>query len=418
MEILKEIWAPAKRNKLRTSLTGFAVAWGIFMIIFLLGAGNGMINAQMEQMDRFLATSMKVSRGWTSKPYKGYKKDREIRLNEKDLKITSNEFTNHVVESGAVLSQSGLNVNYNNNYLAQQSLSGVYPNEIRINKKEILYGRFINEKDMKERRKVLVLREKQAKELFPGGKGIIGKNVNMDGFSFLVIGILKDDQMSLNNDMYTSFTTLKAIYDKGDNVGEILFSIKNLDTKEESDTCETNYRARINNNHDAAPDDEKSIWIWNRKSSNLQMEMGVSIIRTALWIIGLFTLISGIVGVSNIMLITVKERTHEFGIRKALGARPWHILKMIVIESIIITTIFGYIGMLCGLAANEYMDATAGQMVMDTGMFKMRTFVNPTVDLNVCLQVVFVIVAAGTIAGLVPALRAAKIRPIEALRDE
>ena len=135
MEILKEIWGTAKRNKLRTSLTGFAVAWGIFMIIFLLGAGNGMINAQMEQMDRFLATSMEVSRGWTSKPYKGYKKDREIRLNEKDLSITSNEFTDHVVESGAVLSQGGINVNYSNNYLAQQSLKGVYPNEMRINKK-------------------------------------------------------------------------------------------------------------------------------------------------------------------------------------------------------------------------------------------------------------------------------------------
>ena len=418
MEILKEIWGTAKRNKLRTSLTGFAVAWGIFMIIFLLGAGNGMINAQMEQMDRFLATSMEVSRGWTSKPYKGYKKDREIRLNDRDLAITSNEFTNHVVETGAVLSQNGININYNSNYLAQQSLSGVYPNEMRINKKEIVYGRFINEKDLKERRKVLVLREKQAKELVPGGKGIVGKNVTMDGFSFRVIGILKDDQMSLNSDMYTSFTTLKAIYNKGDNVGEILFSIKNLDTKEANDKFEKYYRTRINNNHDAAPDDEKSIWIWNRKSSNLQMETGVSIIRTALWIIGLFTLISGIVGVSNIMLITVKERTHEFGIRKALGARPWHILRMIIIESVIITTVFGYIGMLCGLAANEYMDATAGQMVMDTGMFKMRTFVNPTVDLDVCLQVVFVIVAAGTIAGLVPALRAARIRPIEALRDE
>ena len=148
------------------------------------------------------------------------------------------------------------------------------------------------------------------------------------------------------------------------------------------------------------------------------METGMGIIRTALWIIGIFTLLSGIVGVSNIMLITVKERTREFGIRKAIGAKPWAILKLIIIESVIITTFFGYVGMILGIAANEYMDATIGHMQVDAGVFKAMMFVNPTVGLDVCIEATLVMVIAGTLAGLIPAKKAAKIRPIEALRAE
>ena len=148
------------------------------------------------------------------------------------------------------------------------------------------------------------------------------------------------------------------------------------------------------------------------------METGIDIIRTALWIIGLFTLLSGIVGVSNIMLITVKERTHEFGIRKAIGAKPWAILKLIIVESVIITTFFGYIGMVLGVAANEYMDATIGHETIDTGLFKATMFLDPTVGLDVCFEATMVMIIAGTIAGLIPAYKASRIRPIEALRAE
>jgi len=148
------------------------------------------------------------------------------------------------------------------------------------------------------------------------------------------------------------------------------------------------------------------------------MSTGIGIIRTALWVVGLFTLLSGIVGVSNIMLITVKERTHEFGIRKAIGAKPWSILKLIIIESVIITTFFGYIGMVLGIAANEYMDATLGHDVIDTGLFRATMFVDPTVGIDVCLEATAVMIVAGTIAGLIPARKAARIRPIEALRAD
>ena len=150
----------------------------------------------------------------------------------------------------------------------------------------------------------------------------------------------------------------------------------------------------------------------------MQMDQGSNIIRTALWIVGLFTLLSGIVGVSNIMLITVKERTREFGIRKAIGATPWAVLKLIIIESIIITTFFGYIGMMFGIAANEYMSVTVGNDKVDAGLFQVSMFVNPTVGLDVCIKALLVMVVAGTLAGLMPARKAAKIRPIEALRAE
>ena len=150
----------------------------------------------------------------------------------------------------------------------------------------------------------------------------------------------------------------------------------------------------------------------------MQMNTGMGMLRTALWIVGIFTLLSGIVGVSNIMLITVKERTHEFGIRKAIGATPWSILRLIIIESIIITTFFGYIGMVLGIAANEYMNATIGNMKVDSGMFTTTMFVNPTVGLDVCINATLLMVVAGTIAGLIPARKAARVRPIEALRAE
>lgn len=148
------------------------------------------------------------------------------------------------------------------------------------------------------------------------------------------------------------------------------------------------------------------------------MNTGINIIRTALWIIGLLTLLSGIVGVSNIMLITVKERTREFGIRKAIGAKPLSILKLIITESVIITTLFGYIGMLAGILANEWMNITMGQKSENTGIFDMQIFINPTVGLDVCINATLVIIIAGTIAGIIPAWKAARIRPIEALRGE
>jgi putative ABC transport system permease protein len=424
MELLNEIWQTARRNKLRTSLTGFAVAWGIFMLIVLLGAGNGLMNAMTQSSLRFLSNSMKVFGGWTDRAYNGLQEGRSIELDAIDLRITQTDFPENVDEVGAEVNNSAT-ISFGKDYV-NGMLTGVFPNYVRINKRELLCGRFINELDLREQRKVVVLSRSQATELLNGSSAshskplssLLGRYVNVGNIAFRVVGIYKDDESRQNNEAFAAFTTVRTMYGMGRNVGSIEFSFHGLPTVAANDAFEARYRQRLNANHQVAPNDESAVWLWNRFTSALQMNRGLRIIRTALWIVGLFTLLSGIVGVSNIMLITVKERTHEFGIRKAIGAKPWSILRLIIVESIIITTFFGYIGMLLGIAANEYMDATIGHTQIDSGLFKATMFVNPTVGLDVCVEATLVMIVAGTIAGLVPSLKAARIRPIEALRAE
>ena len=412
MELLNEIWQTARRNKLRTTLTGFAVAWGIFMLIVLLGAGNGLINANLKQSDRFLSSSMVVFGGWTSKAYQGLKEGRSVRLHDRDMEITATEFKENVDEVGAQYNTSAT-ISLDQQYIST-TISGIYPNHTKIDKVEILHGRYINDIDIKESRKVLVVGNKQAKEL----NCRVGDFVNVGNFAFKIVGIYKEQENG-RADAFGSYTAIKRIYGaKTDDIGRIEFTFHGLATEEANTAFEKNYRRRINAEHQAHPDDEDAVWLWNRFTQNLQMEQGIGIIRTALWIIGLFTLLSGIVGVSNIMLITVKERTHEFGIRKAIGAKPWNVLKLIIVESVIITTFFGYIGMVLGIAANEYMDATLGHDTIDTGLFKATMFLDPTVGLDVCIEATMVMIIAGTIAGLIPAFKASRIRPIEALRAD
>jgi len=411
-DIIIEIWSTARRNKLRTTLTGFAVAWGIFMLIVLLGAGNGLINANLKQSDRFLSSSMVVYGGWTSKAYQGLKEGRDIRLHERDMEITSTEFAQNVDDVGAQYTTSAT-ISHGQQYIST-SIAGVYPNHTQINKVQMLDGRFINEIDLKETRKVLVMSNKQVKEL----KCRIGDFVHVGNFAFKVVGIYKENENG-RAEVFGSYSAIKRIYGaKTDDAGRIEFTFHGLPTEEANEAFERDYRHRLNAEHQAHPDDEDAVWLWNRFTQNLQMEQGIGIIRTALWIVGLFTLLSGIVGVSNIMLITVKERTHEFGIRKAIGAKPWGILKLIIIESVIITTFFGYIGMVLGVAANEYMDATLGHETIDTGLFKATMFLDPTVGLDVCFEATMVMILAGTLAGLIPAFKASRILPIEALRAD
>ena len=417
-DIFQEIYSTVKHNKLRTSLTGFAVAWGIFMLIVLLGAGNGLINATMSNSGRYLKNSMMVGSGQTSKAYNGLKEGRRISLNDKDINLTNTNFQQNIDEVGASVQQSGIIISLGNLYTSS-SLSGVYPNKATMDKTEMLYGRFINQIDLQEKRKVLVISEDQAKELEQKDiRNLIGKNVKVGDFAFCIVGIYKSDRSEMNNDAYTSFSALKTIYNKGDKADNIEYTFHGLSSEKENTEFEARYRARINSNHDAAPDDESALWMWNRFTQSLQMETGMSVIRKALWIIGLFTLLSGIVGVSNIMLITVKERTREFGIRKAIGAKPASILRLIIIESIIITTFFGYVGMVLGIAANQYMDATIGHMKVDSGLFQATMFLNPTVGLDVCIEATLALIIAGTLAGFIPARKASRIRPIEALKAE
>ena len=421
-DLLQEIWESLRRNKVRTCLTGLAVAWGIFMLIVLLGAGNGLLNAFLNDGDSFASNTMMVGGGMTSKPYGGYKQGRRIRITDKDMDMLRQEpFSDKVDLISTGVSKSGYTMTYGRRYFNNVTISGTFPGDAEMNRVKMEAGRFINEKDITGKRKVIIITHMHAKNFLSGGtdyEKLLGQRVKVGNLSFTIIGVRHAAENEDDRDLCVPYTTVKSIFGLGDEVDNITFSFHGLTSQEESDAFEEQVRATFNTAHQAAPDDNRAVWIWNRFSQNLQMEKAKSILIMALWIIGLFTLVSGIVGVSNIMLITVKERTHEFGIRKALGARPGSILKLIVTESVLITAFFGYIGMLLGMAACEILNATVGQSKVEMFGESIKMLDNPTVGLGTALGATIVLIVAGTIAGIFPANQAAKVKPIEALRAD
>ncbi len=418
IDLWQEIYGTIRRNKLRTFLTGFAVAWGIFMLIVLLGAGNGIIHAFEESSGERALNSVRVWGGWTTKPYDGLKEGRSIDLDNRDLEDTEAFFTDRVEGAGATLYQAATDISYGPEYV-NLSLNGVHPNYVEVEAVKVVEGRFINQTDIRERRKSIVLHRKSADVLF--GKTHtepLGRFVNAGGVAYQVVGIYDDEGSSEPNSAFIPFSTLQTIYNKGNRLNSIIFTTKGLTTEASNEQFEADYRRVIAANHRFDPTDDGAIWLWNRFTSYLQAMAAMGILRTAIWVIGIFTLLSGIVGVSNIMLITVRERTHEFGIRKALGAKPRSILWLIIVESVVITTVFGYVGMVAGIGATEWMDAVFGSQTVDAGMFEAKMFSDPTVDIGIAIQATVTLIVAGTLAGLFPARKATKIRPIEALRAD
>ena len=418
-DLFIEIWESVRRNILRTCLTGFAVAWGIFMLIVLLGAGNGLMNALLAGSQRISVNSMMIGGGYTSRAYGGLQSGRHIELEAKDAELVMRAFPNIVENITATISLSQ-EVVYQDNSVSVQ-LQACYPEYMANEGLKLQYGRFINKKDLEERRKVVVITDQMA-EIFTGSgsrvSSMLGRMVKCGGINFMVIGILKSDMSSYTRNVYASFTSVSTIFNRGKYVDQLTFTFHGLETEEENEIFEQKLRAIINTAHKAAPDDNRAIWIWNRFTQSLQMAKGTDIISTALWIIGLLTLLSGIVGVSNIMLITVKERTREFGVRKAIGASPWNITRLILAESITITAFFGYVGMFFGLVACEILDMTLGRSSLSVLGQEISVFVNPTVGVDAALGATIVLIISGAIAGLFPAMNAAKVRPIEALRAE
>ena len=416
-DVFTEIWESVKRNKLRTCLTGFAVAWGIFMLIVLLGAGNGLMNALLGGAGRISVNTMMVGGGRTSQAYAGLQSGRTIQLEARDADLIMRAFPETVEEVTATIYFSQ-NAVYKDNSVSV-SMQACYPQLLEMEGLKLRYGRFVNPKDLQESRKVLVISDQLA-ELLAGSvnrvPSMLGKSVSVGGINFKVIGILASDMSTSTRAVYVPFTSARTIFNRGKYVDEITFTFHGLETEEDNEAFEARLQALLNNAHKAAPDDNSAVWIWNRFTQSMQMDKGTDIVRTALWIIGLLTLLSGIVGVSNIMLITVKERTHEFGIRKAIGASPWNITKLILAESITITAFFGYIGMFFGLVACEILDKTVGQSTVSVLGEQISMFVDPTVGVDVAIEATIVLIISGAIAGLFPARRAAKVRPIEALR--
>ena len=414
-DLIQEIYGTIMRNKLRTALTGFSVAWGIFMLIVLLGAGNVLIHAFEGQTADMKMNSMKIYPGNTSKPYHGLKEGRNITLNEGDRKQTAQSFPEHIITTGATVSQSNVYLSYEKEAVSI-TLDGVFPNYTDLEAAKLKKGRFINDRDIRERRKVIVLHEKTVEQLFPKTEAI-GKYIQAQGVVYLVVGIYAD-QNSFSPSALVPFSTVQLVYGKGDSIDNIAFTTRGITDEAASQQFTQDYREMMGQRKQFAADDESAIWIWDRFTQYLQQQAGNEILHIAIWVIGIFTLLSGIVGVSNIMLITVRERTHEFGIRKALGAKPSSILWLIISESVVITTFFGYIGMVAGIAVTEYMNIVAGKQTMDMGVFSMTFFENPTVDLGIAVQATLTLIIAGTLAGLFPARKAVQIRPIEALRAD
>ena len=279
-------------------------------------------------------------------------------------------------------------------------------------------GRFLNKTDLQERRKVIVMHQGVAEQLFERPEEAIGKTVRINQLAFQVIGLYQDAGNTSDRPLYIPFTTQALLFGKGEAIDMFALSVQNLPTAEDNESFESNIRRMMASRKDYAPNDPGGIWIWNRLKQNQNTNEALHLLTVALWFIGICTLLSGIVGVSNIMLITVKERTREFGICKALGARPAVILRMILLESVTITLLFGYIGLVAGIAATEYMSVLADGTKMEIYGQTIQMFKDPTVDVRIAVQATLALVVAGLLAGFFPARKAVSVRPVEALKAE
>ena len=357
-ELLLEIWTSVRRNKLRTFLTGFSVAWGIFMLVILLGSGNGLKNGVLSNFGNYATNSITISGGWTSKAYAGYNKWRSIDLKNRDLEILVNEFP-EVDDVAAKAWYRGSTATYLDRF-ADISLRGSLPKIQQIEGVEIVKGRFINQADIHNYRKVIVIDEALERILFRGDDPL-GKPVKIHNNIYRVAGVYRGDAQQRNSMGYIPLTTGQLIFKANDPVVDnAIITVHGLDT-------------------------------------DAQMEAFEQRIR-------------------NIMLVTVTERTSEFGIRKALGAKPVSIIRLILTESVMITAMFGYIGMVLGVAVMEAVNYVINQTPAQTGNFGGSIFLNPTLDLGVAVSATVVLVIAGLIAGYVPAYRAAQLKTIDALR--
>ncbi len=415
-ELFHEIQGTLSRNLMRTIATGFAVVSGLFLLIVLQGAGNGVIHSFQYNMGGFAFDAVHVFGGMTTRPWEGIKEGRLIRLDDRDLEMSRRHFPHQITTAIPTVTNEGVVASHGGHYVSGTSMVGVYPEYAASQAVEMLEGRFVNEMDLKEKRKVCVIGSNSCKDLFKESGTPIGQHVKLGSILYTVVGVYKVNEMFNGSNFYVPYTTLCTIYNKGRFIDELTMNTRNIPTDSAMQQFIAEYTRATSHIHSFDPEDDRALWIWNQAGDNIQMQRAMNILNRSFWILGLLTLLSGVVSVSNIMLISVKERTREFGIRRAIGARPWNIIMMVVLESVTITAIFGYIGMLLGIFFCEWMDATVGNQVMDLGVFQAKYFVDPTVDLHICIQATIVIIVAGALAGFFPARKAVKIKTIDALR--
>ncbi|MDE6692786.1 MAG: ABC transporter permease [Muribaculaceae bacterium] len=405
VDLAKEIWQTMRTNKLRTLLTGISVSWGIFMLILLLAISKGVVNSSKEFADRNDPNRITLWGGMTSKPYKGYKEGRYIPLKGSNFDIIKDSDPEKIVQVTGDVSFTAT-ISTDKDYLTTNECQGVFPNKFNGQYK-IIYGRPINEADMRGKRKSIVLPKKYAAMLFDEQATSVGKSVRVGDLGFTLVGIYDH---KWNTDVFIPYSTAVALNGYTDNLDNIEVHITGIRDADESGAVEKNVVGALAKADNFDPGDNSAIHTYDRFASYLEGQKANDILDTTMWVIGILTLITGIVGVSNIMFVSVRERVHEIGIRRAIGAKPGSILLQVVMESVALTTCFGYIGIVLGTAATELVKK----------LFEGSEFMSmaPSVDLGIALKVTIALIAAGAMAGLFPAMKAVKVKPVEALRDE
>jgi len=402
----QEIFETISKNKLRTFLTGFSVAWGIFMLIILLGSGYGLENGVKLEFEGDAVNYLSIRGGTTSKAHKGMKPGRRIDLKNEDLSILSGLSFVDKTSTRSRLWRINT-VNYKSEY-GTFDIFAVTPNYGEVEKVELIHGRFLNENDQNEYRKVASIGRLVDEALFKGEPSI-GKMINIDGIAFKVIGVFDDpgSERDLLR-IYIPTATGQKVFGLGENIRAVQLLLGDASSAQSEKTV-SEVKQAIANKYKFDPQDPRALFIFNTiKDYEKFMNLFASI-RLFIWFIGIGTIIAGIVGVSNIMMIVVKERTKEIGIRKALGATPWSIISLILQESILITAFAGYIGLVLGVGLLE---------LVSSNLQGVSYFANPEININVALGATLILVAAGALAGFVPARKAASVKPVIALRDE
>ncbi|MBS7230077.1 ABC transporter permease [Flavobacterium psychroterrae] len=411
IERWQEIFEAISKNRLRTFLTGISVASGIFILVILLGAGKGLQNGIEKQFERDAAGIIEVWSGTTTKEYKGLNPGRQIQFRDADYKQSVQKFDDKLDLRASTYSFWGGAFTYGKESGSYQ-FRGVDPDYSGIENITIVNGRFINSNDLANNEKVACIGMKVKTDLFKD-KDPLGKEISINNINFRVVGVFTDPGGEREEARaYLPRTTVQRAYGGGDKISNLFFTLKKTSDYDEalaqSEKFTQDLKDLLKSRNTVAPDDDGGVGVYNSVKDAKQFYDLNLYIRLFFWWVGICTIIAGVVGVSNIMLIIVKERTKEIGIRKALGASPFSIVSMILHESIFITTIAGFVGLLASLLLLEFV----GPMVQS------EYFQNPEVDFSVALTTLVLLVFAGAMAGFFPAYRAAKIKPIVALRDE
>jgi len=403
----QEIFETLRRNKLRTALTGFSVAWGIFMLVVLLGSGTGMANGVVYQFRDDAINSIWVSAGQTSKPYKGMQPGRRVQMDNRDY----NQVTGTV--PGVEVSSARFNI-FGNQQVVYGKETGnfiirsVHPGHRVLEKTKILEGRYVNQFDVDEFRKVAVIGVLVKSGLFRDAPAL-GQYIKINGIAFKVVGVFDDEGSEQEREMiYLPISTAQRTFNGQNKISQILYTTGEADLPQ-SERMAGETKQILATNHDFDPDDQRALFV-NNNVENFQRFVGLmNGIRGFIWVVGIGTLLAGVVGVSNIMLVAVKERTREIGVRKAVGATPGSLISLILQESILITAVAGYFGLAAGVAILEIIT----RAVPNADFFR-----DPHVDLKVAIYATLLLIVAGAVAGFFPARRAAAVQPVEALRDE